>query len=39
MLVLGMVVALLSVFLGNAQVAALGVLLALVGALGALFTR
>jgi hypothetical protein len=39
MLVLGVVVALLSFFLGNAQVVALGVLLALVGVLGSLSTR
>jgi hypothetical protein len=39
MLVLGVVVAVVSVFWGNAQVAAVGVLLALVGALGSLPTR
>jgi uncharacterized membrane protein len=39
MLVLGVVVALVGFLLGNAQVAALGVLLVLVGALGAAFTR
>ena len=39
MLVLGVLVALVSVLLGSALVAALGVLLALVGALGSLSTR
>ncbi len=39
MVVLGVVVALVSFFLGNAQVAALGLLLVLIGALGAASTR
>ena len=39
MLVLGVVVAVVAFFLGNAQVAALGLLLALVGGLGWLSTR
>jgi hypothetical protein len=39
MLVIGVLVAVVSFFLRNAQVSALGVLLALVGALGAASTR
>jgi drug/metabolite transporter (DMT)-like permease len=39
MLVLGVAVALLSVFMSNTQLALLGILLALVGALGWLSTR
>jgi hypothetical protein len=39
MLVIGVVVALVSVFLGNAQLVILGLLLTLVGGLGWLSTR
>ena len=39
MLVFGLVVAVVSIFLSNVQVSALGVLLALIGALGAASTR